>query len=186
MTTQQVLSIVRKALRPIQRRAYLMVARAIVELVDDSKKLQALQVSMGDEVHDDVERFQQYGITSIPAKDAEAMLLAVGGGRSHAVVVAVDDRRYRPTGLARGEVALYTLQNAIRVLCKDDGSLRLGTDPVDNVALATNTESRLTALEAFALTHAHPGVMPGPSLTGPAPGAPTSSGPVAATEVFAK
>jgi hypothetical protein len=55
--------------------------------------------------------------------------------------------------------------------------------PTMFVALAPNTEARLAALEAFALSHAHPGVLPGPSATGPAPGAPVSTGPVAATKV---
>ena len=87
----------------------LMVSRAIVKLVGDDKKLQELQVSLLDEeARAIVERFQQYGFTSVPFPEAEAIALSVGGSRSHMVVLAVDDRRYRKKEMEEGEVALYT------------------------------------------------------------------------------
>jgi len=59
--------------------------------------------------------------------------------------------------------------------------------PLAFVALAPKTESRLAALEAFALGHTHPfvAVVAGgvPAITAVAPGAPVSPGPVAATKV---
>lgn len=54
---------------------------------------------------------------------------------------------------------------------------------MDPVALATNTEARLTALEAHARTHVHPGVSPGPSMTAPPPPTLPPGKPVAATKV---
>lgn len=85
-----------------------MVGRAVVNLVNDATRLQALQVTMmSDQVADDVERFQQYGLTSVPKPGAEGIALAVGGSTAHTVVISVDDRRFRLTGLTSGEVALY-------------------------------------------------------------------------------
>ena len=85
-----------------------MVGRAVINLVNDATRLQALQVTMmADQVADDVERFQQYGVTSVPLPGAEGIALAVGGSTAHTVVISVDDRRYRLTGLQGGEVALY-------------------------------------------------------------------------------
>jgi phage baseplate assembly protein V len=96
-------------LASLHRRLGLVVSRAIVKLVDDAAKLQGLQVVLLDgEARATVERFQQYGVTSVPFAEAEAIALAVGGSRSHLVVLAVDDRRYRMKGMAPGEVALYT------------------------------------------------------------------------------
>lgn len=87
----------------------LMVSRALVNLVKDSAKLQELQISLLDgESRATAERFQQYGFTSVPQPGAEALAVAVGGSRSHMVVIAVDDRRYRLVGLESGEVAIYT------------------------------------------------------------------------------
>ncbi len=87
----------------------LMVSRAVIKLVTDAAKLQKVQIGMlADEERGDVERFQNYGFTSVPHADAEAIAVSVGGSRSHMVVIAVDDRRYRLAGLEDGEVAIYT------------------------------------------------------------------------------
>lgn len=94
-----------------------MVSRAVVKLVNDGTKLQALQLALLDgETRDQVERFQQYGFTSVPQQGAEGVVLFIGGDRAHGVVVAVDDRRYRLKGLQNGEVAVYTDQGDSIVL----------------------------------------------------------------------
>jgi phage baseplate assembly protein V len=85
-----------------------MVSRAVVGLVNDSLRLQGVQITLlADQVADDVERFQNYGFTSVPHAGAEAIALAVGGNTGHTVVLVVDDRRYRMGTLADGEVAIY-------------------------------------------------------------------------------
>lgn len=98
-------------------RVRLMLGRAIVKLANDATMLQSLQIEMlSDELQDDAERFQDYGFTSVPHADAEALVGCVGGLRSHAVVIAVADRRYRLTGLQAGEVALYDdLGNVVKL-----------------------------------------------------------------------
>lgn len=86
----------------------LMVARAVVRLVDDAAGLQSQQLSvLADELAEDAEVFAAYGLTSHPRPGAEAVLVYPGGQRGHALVIAVGDRRYRLTGLAEGEVALH-------------------------------------------------------------------------------
>lgn len=85
-----------------------MVSRAVVSLVNDSLKMQSLQVTlMADQTPDDAEHFQNYGFTSVPFAGAEGIALAVGGSTGHTVVINVDDRRYRLKNLPGGEVALY-------------------------------------------------------------------------------
>ena len=105
---------------PIAARVRLMVGRAIVAAVNDGAQLQAVQVDMlADETHDDVERFQSYGHTSVPLAGAEAIVIFVGGLRSHGVVIAVDDRRHRPRGLQPGESALYDDQGQQLTIGRD-------------------------------------------------------------------
>ena len=109
--------------RPLRRRVMLMVGRAVLAVVDDGRRMQAVQVEgLAGEILDGAERMQNYGFTSHPHPGAEALLLAVGGMRQHPIVAAVDDRRHRPTGLAEGEVCLYTSEDAAdnphRVLLK--------------------------------------------------------------------
>lgn len=114
-----------RAMRPFMQRLQLMVGRAVVSLVKDGLKLQGLQVTLlADEVRDEVERFQQYGFTSHPHPGAEALVVCVAGNRDHAVVVAVDDRRFRLKSLQQGEVALYTDQGD-KVVLKRDGVIEL-------------------------------------------------------------
>ena len=85
-----------------------MVSRAVVSLVNDSLKMQGLQVTlMADQTPDDAEHFQHYGFTSVPLPGAEGIALAVGGSTGHTVVINVDDRRYRVKALQAGEVCLY-------------------------------------------------------------------------------
>lgn len=99
----------RAALKALHSRVMLTVARTVVSLVDDSKKLQALQLQLlKREIRENVERFQNYGYTSKPHPGAEAVVVFVGGNRDHGLCIAVDDRRYRVQGLQDGEVAIYT------------------------------------------------------------------------------
>lgn len=100
---------VRATLRSIHNRVMLTVARAVVSLVDDDRKLQVVQLSLlKREIRDNIERFQNYGFTAKPHAGAEAVVVFVGGNRDHGLCIAVDDRRYRLKGLEDGEVALYT------------------------------------------------------------------------------
>jgi len=123
-------------LRPIVTRVQNLAARAIVTLVKDTEALQELQMTVlaGEEV-DDAERFQEYGFTSVPIEGAEAVIVFPNGDRSHPLVVAVDDRRYRPVGLERGEVAIYHKDGAIIKLNKD-GDIELTPKSGRNIILA--------------------------------------------------
>lgn len=103
------MSAVDRALSRLSGRVRLAIGRAVLNLVNDASKLQSVQVQVrADEVRDDAEHFQSYGFTSVPLPGAEGIALAVGGSTDHVVVINVDDRRYRKTGMAAGEVAIYT------------------------------------------------------------------------------
>lgn len=97
-----------RLIQPLRRRVMLMVSRAVIKVVNDTGGIQKLQVVGYDgELLEGVERFQEYGLTSVPKGAAEAVATAIGGNRSHTIVIAVDDRRFRLKNLKPGEVALY-------------------------------------------------------------------------------
>jgi phage baseplate assembly protein V len=133
-----------KLAAPLARRIRLSVGRGIVRLVNDALKLQAVQVSLlADETQDNVERFQEYGFTSHPFPGAEAIVVCVGGSRDHAVVIAIDDRRYRLKAIAPGEVALYDDQEQVVHLKRDKhihvyGADRLTADVAEDVVINTS------------------------------------------------
>lgn len=148
--------VVQRLTAPLARRVRLMVARGVIELVDDSLKLQAVQLTThADDVDDGIERFQQYGFTSHPEPGAEAVVLAVGGSCGHRVVTNVDDRRYRPKDLEEGEVALYN-RDGILVCLDKDGILNLAAKAAsDALALASKVDARVDALQQAHDSHIH-------------------------------
>lgn len=101
-------------LRKLQTRVANAIARAVVQLVDDSKKRQLLQLGVlaGEDI-DQAEHFQPYGFKSVPLEGAEGVALFPNGDRGHPLVVVVDDRRHRPTGWSGGEAGLYSAAGAV-------------------------------------------------------------------------
>jgi phage baseplate assembly protein V len=127
-----------RAIAPIVGRIRLMVGRGIIRLADDARQVQEVQVELLDqESHDGVERFQHYGFTSNPHDGAEAILVFPGGVRSHGIVIACEDRRYRLKNLEAGEAALYD----------DLGNLvKLGRDRIEIEAV---TEIKVSSPKAI-------------------------------------
>ena len=97
-----------------------MVGRGTIAAVDDGPMAQEIQVEgMDDEVHDHVERFGDYGFVSNPLPGAEVATVAVGGTRSHQIVVGIVDRRHRVRGLQPGEVAMHDDQGQLVILRRE-------------------------------------------------------------------
>ena len=120
---------IKRMLDPIVRRVRLIARRAVVRLVYDDPKMQELQLAIfSGEVRDRVEHWQPYGLAYHPHPGAEALVLALGGNTDHGAVVCVGDRRYRITGLAQGEVALYDDQGQVIHLKRDKTVHVYGTD----------------------------------------------------------
>lgn len=109
-----------RLLDPLARRIRLLLDRAVVRIVDDSLQRQNLQVSiLADETSGTVERFQNYGLTSVPPAGSEAVVAALGGRRAGLVAIAVEHKGVRPKGLAVGDVSLYHLEGHNLTLTKD-------------------------------------------------------------------
>lgn len=83
--------------------------RAVIRLIDDTGGIQKIQAGlMANETRSGIERFQEYGFTSVPHEGAEAAVMFIGGMRDHGIIIATEDRRYRIKAMEGGEVALYT------------------------------------------------------------------------------
>ncbi len=99
---------VKRMLEPLRQRVMLMVAKAIVKLVEDGGELQRLQVALlAGEVRNAATRIQNYGHSAYPFAGSLALVVFPGGNRDHPLVAALDDPRYRPRDLREGEVTLY-------------------------------------------------------------------------------
>lgn len=133
----------------LRNRVLLMVGHGVLKLIDDSTKMQEVQLGlMRGELRDRVERFQQYGFNSVPLPGAEAVAVFVKGDRSHGAVVATDDRRHRPRGWAPGEVGLYAVPGQ---LLKMDENGNLTINVPGNIVLNAGGSIRAAAEEDVTL-----------------------------------
>ncbi len=127
-------------IRPTRNRIRNVVARAVIGIVDESKKLQLVQLGiLKDENADGIENFQGFGFKSVPLPGAEAVAVAPDGDRGVLLVVATEDRRHRPTGWSGGESGVYNAFDAI-VRLREDGTIEAGTAAGPKVALATKAD----------------------------------------------
>lgn len=101
--------IIRQMIEPVRQRVMMTIARGVIESINDATGIQLAKVNLlAGENRDKVERFQQYGLTSVPKANSEAVVLFAGGNRETGLIISIDDRNFRLKGLEEGEVALYT------------------------------------------------------------------------------
>lgn len=175
-----------KMLGPLRTLVRNMVSRALVTSVDDSQKMQVVQIQLCDGEYSEIrtaERVQNYGFTGVPQNDAEAAVMFVGGRRDHGLVIAIDDRRYRITGLQNGEVAMYTDQGD-SIVIKRGGTIRVTAATAIEfggnshaVALADKVLTEVNKLKtAFdAHVHAFTGTVAGAACSGTTAPGPSSA-----------
>lgn len=102
-----------------------LIARGLVNLINDSGGLQTLQADLlADETKDGIERFQNFGMSSHPPAGSVAACVAVAGVRDNLVAVAVDNEEHRPKDLALGESCYYNA-HGIKFLFDKDGKATL-------------------------------------------------------------
>jgi phage baseplate assembly protein V len=81
--------------------------KSVVRLLRQARRPRAQLSVLAGELQDDAEHVQPYGFASAPHLGAEGFGAYIGGGTAHAVVLVIDDRRYRLTSLQPGEVSLF-------------------------------------------------------------------------------
>lgn len=119
------MSALSKALQPLSRKLNNMISRAIINIVKDSEGIQIVQIGgYANEVLDGIERFGNFGFTAVPKKPdgtgtAEGIVVFPGGNRSHGIVIALEDRRFRPTDTEEGESVVYNAVGDTIKLDKD-------------------------------------------------------------------
>jgi len=161
---RETLDQLRHLLRPLVTRIANLEARGVVQLVDDSTKMQLLQLGVLDgETVDEAEHYQPYGLSSVPLPGAEAAIMFPNGDRSHPIVVSVPDRRHRPTGGEPGEVTLYT-NGTPRLILKANDTIELRS--ASGTAIKLPTLADYEALRAAFNSHTHP-YNPGPGSPAP-------------------
>lgn len=163
--TEKMLSQLRTLIRPLKTKVANSIASAVIENVDDSKKLQTVQASvLSDKPLDDCQRFQEFGFNSVPLPGAEVVIVFPNGDQTNGLVVATADRRFRPTDWEPGEAGTFNAFDAM-MRHKEDGTTEITGG---GVAAALATKADLDALIgtvndhiADYNSHLHPGVTTG-------------------------
>jgi phage baseplate assembly protein V len=101
--------------------------RGFVQLVKDSGDVQFVQLQLdADNVRDDVEHFQPFGLAGHPLKDAQGLVFMVAGNPRHLVAMGLFNPDKRPKDLEEGATALYDAEG-VKVHLKPGGGLSLGS-----------------------------------------------------------
>lgn len=173
----------KKFVAPLVNRIQMMIGKAVLSAIDDSRAIQIIQVrSLDGEVLDGVEHLQPFGLSgNCPADGSSVLIGFIGGNRDNPVAIVVDSGTHRPQGLKEGESQLYSAHGS-HVYLRDDGSIEIVTngsavnvhgdvaasgDVLDSVGALDAVRQDLAQHIAEYNTHVHTGVTSGPSLTGP-------------------
>lgn len=165
-----------------------MITRAIVRLSRTTTGAQTIQAddAEGYPTDDDVELYEQPGVTFRTADGAEVLLLELGADGSNLTALATSGRGKRPTtALEEGEGGLY-YAGEFKVFLASDGKVYLGSaTATDYVALASKVDTEIDRLWTALGTHVHAGVTTGPGSSGTATVVNTSES-TAATKTLAE
>ena len=138
----------RSTTRDAASRAFLGIARGTLKKTDDNHLMQEASVDLlSNESKAVVERFQQYGFTSVPlpedkqgSKAAEVIVAFLGGNRGHGVIIAADDRRHRPKGFKEGESAQYDDQGQKVHISRDGITIDAGAKKLPVTVVCGNAK----------------------------------------------
>lgn len=110
-----------QALKRLYRMVLLVVGRGRIKAApDDTGNVQLLQIVLSDfETRDKTPRLAEYGFSSNPPDDSDAVAIFVGGDRANGVIIATGHQASRFKNLERGEVAIYNNAGASAVLKKN-------------------------------------------------------------------
>ena len=116
---------VKRITDPLRKKVFLLVGRGRTTASNSSEGTPRVQGEFLDgEVISDIERIEDYGLATNPEADSQMVCLFIDGNREQGLVVRAHDRRYRPTDLKSGEVALYH-KTGTRILLKDNGDVEI-------------------------------------------------------------
>lgn len=87
------------------------IVRSAYNAEKSSKPLLKIE-AFADEAIEDVDYFQHYGFASSCPEDSEAIVIFIGGDRSHPAVIATGNNKHRPV-LGSDEVAIYHRNGSI-------------------------------------------------------------------------
>lgn len=160
---------------PIKKALQTIVRKAIIISVDDSNDLQLITALIGkNQKITNIERLQQFGLTSVPENSSEAVILSVAGQQEHAVAVAVDSSSKRPKNLSNGDVCLYA-NNTTKIVLSQSGDISIETTGNINIGGTAVNGAMLDTIITKFNSHTHLSAAVGSPTSTPATSTPSIS-----------
>jgi phage baseplate assembly protein V len=123
-----------------------LVMRGKVHQVDDSGEFQKLQISFGEgNARNKVSRIQNFGFTSHPPKNSEALCLFLGGNPDLPIALACDHAGKRVTGLKEGESAMYNASDS-KIELKQGGKITISNGTLDLICVLTDLADQVSQI----------------------------------------
>lgn len=137
--------------RRLRVRVTAMIGKAIVTMVDESTKVQRLQIQLikgidGSDTRDGVDHLQPYGMSFSPPAGSEVVTLHLGAVSECRVAILAHHPEQRPTDAEPSCGGLYT-SGQWRVYVDPDGVVHVGAkEGADFVALAQKVDTELARI----------------------------------------
>lgn len=145
MNADQLMNYLSRAMAPLKNRVLLMIGRAVLAAVNDSKGVQQIQVSvLAGESMDKVEYFQNFGFTANAPAGTELIVVSLGGNRDNLVAIASESRTLRLKNLLPGESAQYD-KDGNYIKLKTGGILDIKTG--SKLKIMNGSEELITVLD---------------------------------------
>lgn len=123
-----------------------MILRGVIRRVDDAPKCQTVQASARSGEDLEGERFQEFGISTVPPVGTEAIAVQIAGTYDTEVIVATESREHRPRNMAAGDVVLYDAHgHQIRLV---SSAIQLGSGASKGVARTGDAVASTTVEDA--------------------------------------
>ncbi len=117
MNGDAIVNFFQRAIKPLRDRVMLMIGRAVLTALDDTKDIQEAQITaLFGATLTRVPRMQNFGFNGVPPTGGEGIVVFIGGNRENGVIVAQENRDLRPKGWAVGEAGMYNSEGMIAVL----------------------------------------------------------------------
>ncbi len=123
--------LIKKITNPLFERIISIVSICTINKTNDDTNTQTAQCEFfKDDPRENLERWQNYGMTSVPPNGSEGICLFLGGERDNGFIIATEDKDSRPTGLKTGEVCIYTIEKD-HIYFKKDNLIEIKTKSLD-------------------------------------------------------
>ena len=143
MKRRELNEIITQVIKPIRQRVMMTIARALIESIQDTSDIQVAKVSLLKDEIREMERMQNFGFTSNPPPESEAICIFVQGNREHGIVISTENRSKRLKNLAQGEAAIYRDENH-KIHLIDGGKFLIQNSQAELIDLLSQTLQALS------------------------------------------